>query len=123
MRICLAEKKLEWESRHVDIVKKRDNFKKWYLKINSNGVVPTLEHDGCIVVESNIILEYLDDCFPDTRLKPRDPFQIEGKKGAGSSWRGWSALIALKIAPLERSWNSESKYIFEKKSNSVSKIF
>ena len=76
IRICLAEKKLEWESRHVDIVKKRDNFKKWYLKINSNGVVATLEHDGCIVVESNIILEYLDDSFPDTRLKPRDPFQI-----------------------------------------------
>ena len=57
-------------------MKKRDNFEKWYLKINSNGVVPTLEHDGYIVVESNIILEYLDDCFPDTRLKPRDPFQI-----------------------------------------------
>ena len=76
MRICLAEKKLEWESRHVDIVNKRDNFKKWYLKINSNGVVPTLEHDGRIVIESNIILEYLDDSFPDTRLKPNVPFQI-----------------------------------------------
>ena len=70
MRICLAEKKLEWQSRHVDIVNKRDNFKKWYLKINSNGVVPTLEHDGRIVIESNIILEYLDDSFPDIRLKP-----------------------------------------------------
>jgi glutathione S-transferase len=76
VRICLAEKKLEWESRHVDIVNKRDNSKKWYLKINSNGVVPTLEHDGRIVIESNIILEYLDDSFPDTRLKPNVPFQI-----------------------------------------------
>ena len=34
-----------------------------------------------------------------------------GKKGAGSSWRGWSALIALKIALLEIACNSESKYI------------
>ena len=72
----MAEKKLEWKSRHVDIVNKRDNFKKWYLKINSNGVVPTLVHDGRIVIESNIILEYLDDSFPEIRLKSNDPFQI-----------------------------------------------
>ena len=37
--------------------------------------MPTLEHDGRIIIDSNIILEYLDDFFPDSPLKPKDPFE------------------------------------------------
>lgn len=74
VRICLAEKGLEWESHHVDIVNKRTNTEPWYVALNPNGVVPTLDHDGRIVTESNIIIEYLDDRFPEVPLRPEDDY-------------------------------------------------
>ena len=46
-----------------------------YLKINPRGVVPTLVHDGKVVRESNVILEYLEDAFPAHPLRPEDPFE------------------------------------------------
>lgn len=75
VRIALAEKGLAWDSRHIDIVFKRENLEPDYVKLNPNGVVPTLDHDGRIVIESNIILEYLDDAFPETPLRPSDGFE------------------------------------------------
>ena len=39
------------------------------------GVVPTLIHDGKILNESNFIMQYLDDVFPDPPLSPSDPFE------------------------------------------------
>ena len=75
VRICIAEKKIEWESHHIDIVNKLDNLEKWYLNLNPNGVVPTLQHDGHVIIESNIIIEYLNECFPGKPLKPKNAFE------------------------------------------------
>jgi glutathione S-transferase len=75
VRITLAEKGLDWESHHIDIVTKLDNLEPDYVKLNPNGVVPTLDHDGKILIESNIIIEYLDDTFPKVSLKPEDTYQ------------------------------------------------
>ncbi|MBI4529321.1 MAG: glutathione S-transferase family protein, partial [Deltaproteobacteria bacterium] len=44
-----------------------------YLKLNPNGVVPTLVHDGNVIVESTVIMHYLDDTFPTPPLMPRHP--------------------------------------------------
>jgi glutathione S-transferase len=74
VRLCLAEKGLEWESRHIDLAVKHDHHSPEYLEINPNGQVPTLDHDGRIVLESNVILEYLDDAFPEVGLRPADPY-------------------------------------------------
>ena len=38
-------------------------------------MVPTLIHDGRIVIESNFILEYLDDVFPEVPMRPEDPYE------------------------------------------------
>ena len=70
VRLCLAEKKLDWDSRHIDIVNMRDNHQDWYVNLNPNGTVPTLDHDGHIVIESNIILEYLEEAFVEYVLRP-----------------------------------------------------
>ncbi len=72
--MCLAEKRIEWESRHVDLFA-FENYEPAYTALNPKAVVPTLDHDGRILIESNIILEYLEDTFPtQTPLRPEDPF-------------------------------------------------
>jgi glutathione S-transferase len=68
-RLALGEKGLEWQGHYVDIVK-GEQFAPDYLKLNPKHVVPTLIHDGHIVVESTLIGEYLDEVFPDPPLKP-----------------------------------------------------
>ncbi|HEU5274198.1 MAG TPA: glutathione S-transferase family protein [Xanthobacteraceae bacterium] len=73
-RMYLAEKGIPWESRHVDIFK-FENYSDWYTKLNPKNVVPTLEHDGRIVIESNVILEYLEDVFPGVPLRPDDAYE------------------------------------------------
>ena len=42
-----------------------DQLKPEYLALNPGAVVPTLIHNDVVVVESNVILEYLDDAFQD----------------------------------------------------------
>lgn len=76
IRICLAEKRIPWESHHIDIVHKRENTEPWYVAMNPNGVVPTLKHDDKVIIESNLILQYLDEVFPDIPLRPTAPHLI-----------------------------------------------
>ena len=71
VRLVLAEKGLEWNS-HVMLLN-GDHLEPDYLKLNPNGVVPTLVHDGNVIVESTVIMHYLDDLFPTPPLMPRDP--------------------------------------------------
>ena len=73
VRICLAEKQLEWESAEIKTSPIEQHLEDWYLALNPNGVVPTLDHDGGIVIESCVILEYLEDVFPEISLRPDDP--------------------------------------------------
>src|ERR1700722_26083 len=44
-----------------------------YMKLNPNGVVPTLVHNGLVVTESSLILYYIDDAFPEPPLMPKTP--------------------------------------------------
>ena len=72
VRMALAEKGLEWEGIHLNL-RAGDTQKPEYVKLNPGMVVPTLVHDGLPVIESNVILEYLDDCFPAPPLRPAAP--------------------------------------------------
>lgn len=72
VRLVLAEKGLEWESRHLDL-RAGEHQKDWYIKLNPRAVVPTLMDGDIAVPESNVINEYLDERFPDPPLKPADP--------------------------------------------------
>jgi glutathione S-transferase len=72
VRLCLAEKGLAWESRVVDLAR-FEHLSEAYLRINPNGVVPALQHDGAAVVESTVICEYLDEVFPAPPLSPPTP--------------------------------------------------
>ena len=55
-----------------------DQFDPSYLKLNPNGVVPTLVHDGHPITESSVILYYLEDAFPEKPLMPASPLDRAG---------------------------------------------
>jgi glutathione S-transferase len=44
-----------------------------FKRINPMGKVPTLEIDGQVIGESEVINEYLEDLFPTPSLRPSDP--------------------------------------------------
>jgi glutathione S-transferase len=72
VRFCLAEKGLDWQTHRI-ILGTFENRSPGYLKINPGGVVPTLVHDGHIILESSVINEHLDEVFPSLSLKPDSP--------------------------------------------------
>ena len=69
VRITLEEKGLSWTSHHLNILAK-EHITPEYFGINPNGLVPTLVHDGKVIIESDDIIEYLDDTFPEPPLRP-----------------------------------------------------
>jgi len=73
VRLCLAEKGLEWESKHLDL-RAGEHQQPWYVKLNPRAVVPTLIDGDIVIPESNVINEYLDERFPNPPLKPGTPF-------------------------------------------------
>jgi glutathione S-transferase len=71
VRMALEEKGLEWTSHPVNLAA-NEHASDWYQSIHPNGVVPTLVHDGRVIIESNDIIQYLEDQFPEPPLSPSD---------------------------------------------------
>src|SRR5690348_15875872 len=72
VRFVLHAKKLRFEDVRLNRLA-GDQLKPDYLKLNPNGVVPTLDHDGAIVIDSTVITEYLDEIEPADRFAPEVP--------------------------------------------------
>ncbi len=94
VRICLHEKALDWVD-HPLVSKNHDHLSDWYLKLNPNGVVPTLLHDGRSIFESSVILQYLDQVFPEVPLMPADPY-------GQARLRAWLAFVDAVPTPAVR---------------------
>lgn len=73
VRLTLFEKDIPWRGELLDL-SRGDQFKPDYLALNPNGVVPTLLHDGHVLIESTVINEYLDETFPEKPLRPATSF-------------------------------------------------
>jgi glutathione S-transferase len=71
VRFALGEKALQWESHHLNL-RAGDQQKPDYVKLNPSAVVPTLVDNGKVIIESTVINEYLDDAYPEPRLRPND---------------------------------------------------
>jgi glutathione S-transferase len=70
VRIVLAEKQLGYETVEIDL----DDRPAWLYTKNPLGRVPVLEEDGGLVLpESLVIMEYLEERFPEPPLWPADP--------------------------------------------------
>src|SRR4029078_4317477 len=65
VRFVLNAKGLPFAEHKLDLLA-GDQLKPEYLSLNPNGVVPTLDHDGHIVTDSSVIIEYLDEVVPQT---------------------------------------------------------
>ncbi len=50
-----------------------DQFDPAYMKLNPNAVVPTIVHDGRVIIESSVIMQYVDEAFAGQPLMPADP--------------------------------------------------
>jgi glutathione S-transferase len=72
VRFVLNAKRLPFEEVKLNLLE-GDQLKPDYLKLNPNGVVPTLDHDGQIVIDSNVITEYLDEVALPESFTPEDP--------------------------------------------------
>ena len=73
-RTTLHEKGVDWESTHINL-HEFENWAPWYVKIHPKGVVPALEHAGRVVIESNAIIEYIDETFDGPSLKSDDTWE------------------------------------------------
>jgi glutathione S-transferase len=76
VRIALNEKRQEAKDHIMTL--RGDQYEPAYLKLNPNGVVPTLVHDGTPITESSMILYYIDEIFPEPPLMPEAPRQRYG---------------------------------------------
>jgi len=65
-----------------------------YLAIAPHGLVPALEHDGTVLVESPAILEWLEARWPTPPLLPANP-------NDAAMVRAMAALVACDIHPLQ----------------------
>ena len=68
-RIVLAEKGLELEVVEIDLSDRPD----WLYEKNPKGRVPVIEEDGWVLPESAVIMEYLEERYPEPALLPADP--------------------------------------------------
>jgi len=68
-RIVLAEKGVEYETVEIDLADRPD----WLYEKNPIGKVPVLEEDDFVLPESDVIMEYLEERYPDPALLPADP--------------------------------------------------
>lgn len=71
VRVVLSEKAIVYDGKLINL-HAGEQFHPDYMKLNPNAVVPTLVHDGNVLIESGVINEYLDEAFPDRPLRPAD---------------------------------------------------
>lgn len=91
VRFALEEKELAWVGIFVRLLKSEQNTPE-YLRLNPNGVVPTLVWRGRPVIESTAINEFLDDVYPERPLRPRDPVE----RAAMRKWTYLADTVAIK---------------------------
>ncbi len=68
-RIVLAEKGLEFELVEIDLSDRPG----WLYEKNPTGRVPVIEEDGWVLAESAVIMEYVEERYPEPALLPPDP--------------------------------------------------
>ena len=127
VRILLAEKGIPYDPVEIDL----DDRPAWIYAKNKTGRVPVLEEDGGFVLpESRVIMEYLEERFPEPSFLPADPaeralarlwlerhddltdpyYDLYRGRPSGSPEKVHAELARLDAALVERPWLSGSVY-------------
>ena len=69
----MSEKKLAWEQINLNL-RKGEQFTPEYLALNPKAVVPTLIHEGKVLRESTVVINYLEDVFPEPAMRPGEAY-------------------------------------------------
>ena len=73
VRLVLEEKGAEYEEIDINL-QKGEQFDPEYKKLNPKAVVPTIIHNGKVIRESTLMINYLDQVFPNPPLTPDAPY-------------------------------------------------
>ena len=109
--IVLKLKKIDYNIEYIDLAAPPD----WFLKISPFGKVPVLIMDEDVIFESSVIIEFLEEAFPN-KLHPADLIQ----RAKNRSWIEFSSPC------LAASFNlsiAEEKQSFEETMNDLNNRF
>ena len=105
----LKEKGVEYVSHYMNLLE-FEQHEPWFVKINPNGQVPVLVHDGRSITESTVINEYVDESFPGVPLRPADAYGraqmriwtkfVDEYFCPALSFLGWHAMIRTAVKHL-----------------------
>ena len=106
--VFLKEKGVDFEFHYVDVLQ-FEHHQAEYLKINPDGTVPTVIHDGKVMTESTQALEYLDAVLPGPVFTPEEPaarYRMRWWAGHGVAWAaslsvlGWHTFMGPMVRKL-----------------------
>lgn len=92
VRIALNVKRLDYIQRSHDL-RKGEQKAPAYMAIAPHGLVPALEADGKVMIQSPAILEWIEESFPEPALLPADAY-------GRATVRAMAAIIGCDIHPL-----------------------
>jgi len=109
--IFLKEKGVEFDYHYVDVLQ-FEQHQPEYLKINPDGTVPTVIHDGKVMTESTQALEYLDQALPGPCFTPEDPatrYRMRWWATHGTSWAAALSVLGwhMFMGPMVRKMGDE----------------
>lgn len=102
-------RKVIWCCDELDIAYQREDIggaaggldDTWYLALNPNRVIPTIDHDGFVLWESNAIVRYLCGLYGHGSLYPADPRQ----RAIADRWMDWQiTTLRPPLVPLALDW-------------------
>jgi len=92
VRIALNLKGLAYDDAFIHL-RKGEEFAQDYLRLNPQGIVPTLEDGSHVLTQSLAIIEYLEETYPEPALLPKKPSER-------ARIRALALAIACEIHPL-----------------------
>ena len=92
VRIALNLKGLAYEQVAHDL-RLGEHRKETFIRLQPQGLVPALEADGDVLIQSPAILEWLEERYPEPPLLPADPY-------GRATVRAMAAIVGCDIHPL-----------------------
>lgn len=92
LRIALNLKGLAYEQVAVDL-RREDHLSEVFRAVNPQKLVPALDVDGSVMIQSPAIIEWLEEAYPDPPLMPAD---APGRTRV----RSLAAIVGCDIHPL-----------------------